>query len=341
MPDALSVTRGPGRSRPTIYDVATKAGVSKSLVSLVLRGSEKVSAERRVAVEKAIAELNYRPSLAAAALAGNRSGTIGVIIDDYRNLWFVDFLHGMQEVLAQRGIRVAVADRSFNAHVDTSPLEGFLSMRVDGIVVASEPDQEMAQGIGIPTVIAGNRLLGIEGADVATSNDRLGGALAAEHLFGLGHRRIAHVTGAGGAARQRSDGFVEWLKGAQIQPLVRGQGGTSEQDGFMATRDLLAEHPDVTAVFAANDSMAMGAAAAIRDRGLTVPGDISLIGYDNSPLASSNLLRLTTVDACNLEVGRRAALALLARFDGHAGGSLTSLIEPQLVVRESTAAVVG
>lgn len=323
--------------RPTIYDVATRAGVSKSLVSLVLRGSSNVSVERRTAVETAIAELGYRPSQAAAALAGNRTGTIGVIIDDYRNLWFVDFLHGMQEVLAERGIRVAVADRSFNSHVDASPLEGFLAMRVDGIVVASEPSDEMGRGIGVPAVLAGNRLQQIPGADIATSDDKFGGGLAANHLLGLGHRKIGHVTGGGGSARERCEGFREALRNAGVAPVIVGDGGTSEQDGFRFTRQLLLTHPGITAVFAANDSMAMGAAAAIKDAGLQVPQDVSLIGYDNSPLASSNLLRLTTVDAVNGEVGRRAAKALLARFDGGPQDTVINLVEPQLVVRGSTA----
>lgn len=327
--------------RPTIYDVAKRAGVSKSLVSLVLRGSPNVSAERRAAVESAIAELNYRPSQAAAALAGSRTGTIGVIIDDYRNLWFVDFLQGMQEVLAERGIRVAVADRSFNAHVDASPLEGFLAMRVDGIVVASEPSREMGEGIGVPAVLAGNRLRRIPGADIATSDDRFGGKLAADHLLGLGHRRMVHVTGGGGSARERAAGFVEALQEAGVESAVLGDAGTSEQDGFHLTKMLLRANPETTAVFAANDSMAMGAAAAIKDLGLRVPEDISLLGYDNSPLASSNLLRLTTVDALNLEVGRQAAAALLVRFDGPVREATTSLVEPRLVVRGSTARTAG
>jgi DNA-binding LacI/PurR family transcriptional regulator len=331
--------RSQGASRPTIYDVAKRAGVSKSLVSLVLRGSPNVSAERRAAVDAAIAELNYRPSRAAAALAGSRTGTIGVIIDDYRNLWFVDFLHGIQEVLAEHGIRVAVADRSFNAHVDASPLEGFLAMRVDGIVVASEPSPEMGDGIGVPSVLAGNRLRRIPGADVVASDDRRGGKLAADHLLGLGHRKIGHVTGGGGSARERAAGFIDALREAGVEPVVLGDAGTSEQDGFHFTKMLFRANPETTAVFAANDSMAMGAAAAIRDLGLRVPEDISLLGYDNSPLASSNLLRLTTVDALNLEVGRQAALALLARFDAAEQEAATSLVEPRLVVRGSTARV--
>ena len=331
--------RPQGASRPTIYDVAKQAGVSKSLVSLVLRGSPNVSAERRAAVDAAIAELNYRPSRAAAALAGSRTRTIGVIIDDYRNLWFFDFLQGMQEVLAERGIRVAVADRSFNAHVDASPLEGFLAMRVDGIVVASEPSPEMGDGIGVPSVLAGNRLRQIPGADVVTSDDKRGGNLAADHLLGLGHRKIGHVTGGGGSARERAAGFVDALHEAGVESVVLGDAGTSEQDGFHFTKMLLQANPETTAVFAANDSMAMGAAAAIRDLGLRVPEDISLLGYDNSPLASSNLLRLTTVDALNLEVGRQAGLALLARFDGAEQVEATCLVEPWLVVRGSTARV--
>ena len=311
--------------RPNIYDVATAAGVSKSLVSLVLRGAPGVSPARRAAVEEAIERLNYRPSRAAATLAGNTSRTIGVVLDDYRNLWFVGLLAGLHEQLAPLGFRVAVADPSFNAHLDRTPVDGLISLRVDGIVIATEPTEDMFPGLDVPTVVAGNRDLAVPGADVVANDDLLGGRLAVEHLAGLGHRDIGHITGGGGAARLRARAMKLRCAGAgcgRSWPEATGRRRVRRLPGGLAPAG---QNPTVTAIFAANDTMALGAAGAARDRGRRIPEDLSLIGYDNSPLASANLLRLTTIDGKNGEVGAGAAKALLDRMKDPRPPSIRSL----------------
>jgi len=323
--------------RPTIYDVATEAGVSKSLVSLVLRGSTQVSPARRAAVEAAIDRLRYQPSHAAAALAGHRTRTVGVVLDDYRNLWFVPLLDGIQETLAPLGYRVTVAASTVNAHVELTPMHGFSSLRVEGVIVATEPTAEMQSVRGLPVVIAGRRQAKIRGSDIATNNDHGGGRLATEHLLELGHRQIAHLSGAGGAARARERGFRAAMKAAGLAPVVLGHdAGTTEQDGFETAGTVLDARPEITALFAANDLMAFGAAAAARDRGLDIPRDLSLIGYDDSPIAASYLLQLTTVDGRSHAVGVAAAQALLARIDDPTRPPQTTLIDPQLLVRHTT-----
>ena len=201
---------------PTIYDVARTAGVSKSLVSLVLRGSPSVSDARRTAVLAAVEQLGYRPSQAAATLAGATTRTIGVVLDDFRNLWFVSLLQGLQEGLAPHGFRIAVSDHTLNAHVEAGPLDGFLAMRVDGLVIATEPTPAMRVPEGLPVVVAGCRQGVVPGADVVANDDRLGARLATEHLVGLGHRGIGHLTGGGGAARLRAEGFAEAMAAAAI-----------------------------------------------------------------------------------------------------------------------------
>jgi DNA-binding LacI/PurR family transcriptional regulator len=332
------VTQEIGR-RPNIYDVASAAGVSKSLVSLVLRGAPGVSPARRAAVMEAIERLNYRPSRAAATLAGNSSHTVGVVLDDYRNLWFVGLLAGLHEQLAPLGFRVAVADPSSNAHIDRTPVDGLMSLRVDGIVIATEPSEEMFAALDVPAVVAGNRDMVVPGADIVANDDMAGGRLATEHLIGLGHTEIGHVTGGGGAARLRAQGFVASMEEKGLRPrIAQGQGLTTEADGYHAALKLLDEYPTLTAIFAANDTMALGAAGAARDRGRRIPEDLSLIGYDNSPLASANLLRLTTVDGRNEEVGAGAAKALLRRMKDPEVPVQTVLVGPELVIRASTAA---
>ncbi|MCW2811891.1 MAG: LacI family transcriptional regulator [Friedmanniella sp.] len=327
----------PSERRPTIYDVAAAAGVSKSLVSLVLRNSPQVSPARRAAVQAAITELGYRPSAAAAALASTSTRTVGVMLDDYRNLWFVELLAGMQQTLTPLGYRVAVADSTVSGSA-RSALDGFLSLRVDAVVVAMEPTDELSGVTGdVPVVVVGGRDHAIAGADVVANDDLTGGRLATRHLLDLGHRRVGHLTGPGGAARRRAEGFVATMTAAGLPaPVYAAPGTATEADGYHAARRLLAERPDLTAIFAANDTMALGVAGALHDAGLRYPEDVSLIGYDNSALASAHLLRLTTVDGLSHQIGVRAAAVLVARLADPGLPPGAQLVTPTLVHRHST-----
>jgi DNA-binding LacI/PurR family transcriptional regulator len=325
-------------SRPTIYDVARRANVSKSLVSLVMQGSPNVSDKRRAAVLAAIEELGYAPSRAAATLAGSRSRGIGVVIDDYRNMWFVDLLDGLRSVLDGLGYTVTVSDRHPTGPGGPDAVTGFLSMNVEGIVVATEPEGLRLGHVAIPLVVAGGRQTSPASADVVANDDAHGAKLALTHLFELGHTRIGHLTGEGGSAGRRRIAF-ESIMGARGLPAPMFGAGrpTSEEDGYIDAHELLEAHPETTAIFSANDTMAFGALAALRERGRSVPGDISLIGYDNSPLAASKYVDLTTIDARSVAVGAEVARALIARIDNPLLVQRTTLIAPRLIVRTSTA----
>lgn len=324
-------------ARVTIYDVAQRAGVSKSLVSLVLRGSPQVSAARREAVQAAIAELGYRPSRAAATLAGQRSNTIGVVIDDFANLWFVDLLAGLREGLAGTAFHVSVADAALNSHLTESPVHGYLAARVDGLVIAGEPRPADADGVGVSTVVVGVRRHGVVGADRVFADEAAGAADAVEHLVGLGHSRIAFLSGDSGPALERERGYREAMTVRGLAPSTTPAGGVDEAAGHAAARRLLAEQPRLTAVIAANDLMGLGAWQALRETGLRVPEDVSLVGYDNSPIAATGIVGLTSVDARGVEVGRLAARALLARIDDPSLPATTTTVRPRLVVRGTTA----
>lgn len=323
-----------GARRPTIYDVADRANVSKSLVSLVLRRSPRVSPERRAAVLKAIAELDYQPSQAASMLAGARTGIIEVLIDEYRNLHFVGLVEGMREALVEEDFRLTVSE--IQQPSMTSPIPW--STHVDGRILAAEPTAGLLANWGAgPTVVAGNRLSIPDGADVVASDDRAGSRLACEHLMHLGHRAIAHLTGSGGAAHVRRLGFEQTLRQAGLPAVVAGQdGGTAEQDGYAAAHEILSKHPGITAIMAANDLMASGAMAAARDLGLSVPGDLSVIGYDNSPLAQSRYMSMSTVDDRSHEVGRQAAVVLLSKLNTPGLPTPPPSITPTLIARGTT-----
>ena len=326
--------------RPTIYDVARQAGVSKSLVSLVLQGSSRVSAARRAAVLAAIDDLGYRPSRAATMLASHRTKSVEIVIDDYRNLSFVGLVTGIQSALSAHGYHLTVTDRRLNAHLAEQGAGSLLSTNLDGLIIAGEPDDELMRGWDGPTVVAGWRATVPDGADLVANDDEWGGRIAADHLLNLGHRVIGHLTGTSGPAAHRRTGFAARLAQAGVASHVCGAGQrTSEEDGYRAAIQVLDESPSVTAIFAANDTMALGALAAIRARGLSVPDDVSVIGYDNSPLAQSRYLSITSIDDRSEVVGASAGRALLDRFDDPGIEPRRTLIEPTLVVRATTAPV--
>lgn len=331
-------TSTPQARRPTIYDVAKLAGVSPSLVSLVLQNPAKVSDKRREAVKTAIAELGYRPSRAATTLASSRTKSIGLVIDDYRNLWFVDLLRGLESVLTEHGYQVMLADSRPGENRIKEAADGLLAMHVDGLVIAAEPGATALSGTEVPTVVAGWRNGVPDDADLITNDDDGGGAMAADHLLQLGHRRIGHLSGSGGAAAHRREGFRDRLHQAGVEPLIVGEeGDTTEEAGYASACWLLDHHPETTAIFAANDTMALGAFGAIKARGLSVPADITVIGYDNSALAKSRYLELTSVDNRSDVVGVDVAMALLGRIQGAATGPQRKLIAPVLKLRGTTA----
>lgn len=324
-------------SRPTIYDVARAAGVSKSLVSLVLRGSSGVSAASRAAVERAIRDLGYRPSRAASALAAGRTRLVGVLIDDYANPWFVDLLRGLDAALSPHGYRLSVVDTATSAGFE-DPVDGLLSMRTDGIIVARDVPQVL-MGHGVPPfVIAGTRSDVPDDVDSVGNDDVLGARLAVEHLFSLGHRAIGHLAVAGGAGHARRESFVRAMRERGVAAVVTPyRGPATERAGYSGALEMLDAHPEITAVFAANDVMAIGALGAARELGLEVPRDLSIVGYDNTALAQTRLIDLTTVDDDSFGVGRESGKLLRARIAGDEPVGVRRTLEPSLVVRGTTA----
>lgn len=307
-------------------------------MSLVLTGSTSVSDRRRAAVLAAIEELGYTPSRAASTLAGARTRTIGIAIEDFSNLWFVELLRGAREVLEPQGYQVLVGDHPASA---LPGRDGLASMHVDGLILAFDPEEVPEIRHDLPYVVAGQRLNQPPGADVVTNDDEAGGRLLTEHLLGLGHVDVLHVTGRGGAAAARRRGYESAMGAAGLDAVVVGEGGeTGEAPARDATRAHLAAGRPVTAVFAANDAMALGAMGALREVGLAVPDDVSVAGYDDSPLAAASYLDLTTANSRSLDVGRESARILLDRVGGAAHDPHWSLLEPTLVLRSSTAAAV-
>ncbi|MFE4949573.1 LacI family DNA-binding transcriptional regulator [Leifsonia sp. NPDC056665] len=328
------------RAEPTIRTVAARAGVSKSLVSLVLQGSPKVSPARRAAVEAAMADLGYQPSLVAQSLSARRTGVFGVVMNDLRNPWFVDCLEGFASAAGEAGYRTVLADERLD-DAGGGLVESILRLHVDGLVLMGTmtPSPTLRDAARRrPTVVAASRDFPGTGLDVVANDDATGTRLALDHLWGLGHRRIAHIDGGPGAIPAiRRDTFRAYLVERGINDPAVEAGGTTEGDGYAAGLRLLASDCPPTAVFAFNDVVATGVLAAARERGQAVPEDLSVVGYDNTSLAAMRLVQLTSVDNASTVVGAAAAQALITRLeDPDTEGGLT-LIEPNLVIRETTA----
>jgi DNA-binding LacI/PurR family transcriptional regulator len=332
------VTVSPSRP-PTIRQVADRAGVSKSLVSLVLRGSSNVSDPKRAAVLAAIDDLGYRPNAAARNLSGQRTNTVGVLLNDLRNPWFVDCLDGLASVLHGNGMRMFLADARLDRAMGDSLTEGFLEFRVDGLVIVGtvQPSRALEAAVAaVPTVVAASRDIDLPNVDVVANDDVAGTRLAVEHLLGLGHHRVAHLSGTTGeVARLRRQTFIDVMNNAGLEPIIERTDMT-EDGGYRAAVRLLAASNPPTAVFAVNDITCVGALSAADELGVRVPQQLSLVGYDNTHLAGIRHLSLTTVDNASYEVGRRAAQALLGRIDAPSRAAITELIAPHLAIRGST-----
>lgn len=325
------------RSHPTIYDVAREAGVSKSLVSLVLRGGTNVSPESQQAVRTAMEKLNYQPSRAASDLAAKNTRLVVILIDDYANPWFVDLLHGLDQVLTPAGYRLSVVDSATGKSADRSVADA-LSMRPAGIVIACDLHELPHTTVMPPFVIAGTRITSGQPGDTVANDDERGAHLATEYLLGLGHTDIAYLSVTGGAGERRLDGFTRTMLGHGHTPLsTLYRGPATEHAGYTSALELLRNNPQVTAIFAANDVMAIGALGAARELGLEVPRDLSVIGYDNTALAQTRLINLTTIDDDSVGVGFNAARLLLGKLDDDTPGPVQHTLEPTLIERGTCA----
>jgi DNA-binding LacI/PurR family transcriptional regulator len=329
--------------RPTLATVAARAGVSKSLVSLVLHDSPKVSAASREAVMRAVAELGYRPNAAARRLAERRSNTVGVLLNDLRQPWFADMLDGLTPALHAGGKHIMLGDGRIDRMMDETLTWSFLDLGVDGLVLAgSIPVSQAIIDIAstIPTVAVGGRGLDLDlpNVDVLANDNNLGGVLAVRHLIELGHTRIAHISGLPSlAGRLRMQGYQDTMRAAGLGDSVLIEAGDmSEEGGYRATVRMLSRPDRPTAIFAANDLTCVGALSAATALGVRVPEELSLVGFDNSVFARLRALWLTSVDGTAYAMGQQAARLLLARIGHPDAPGQTRLLPPRLEVRGSS-----
>jgi DNA-binding LacI/PurR family transcriptional regulator len=323
-------------------DVAREAEVSRALVSLVMRGSPKVSDERKTRVIDAAARLGYRPNAMARSLASHRTATIGVLLNDLHNPFFAEIFDGISAAADPLGYRLLLATGGRRASGERAAIEALFEYRPDGFVlvspsVASSLIVELARTV--PVVVV-SRLVRSSAVDCVMTDEAHGAMLAVEHLAGLGHRRIVHVDGgAGASAGPRRSGYIKAMQQIGLADHTKVLPGEFTELAGVRAAETLLEGELPTAIFAANDLVAAGAMDALEEAGLRIPDDISIIGYDNTSLARLHHVSLSTIDQPREEMGRVALTMLHGRIEDGRDDRLVHLTTPTLVARRTTGPV--
>ncbi len=338
--DMSSHTRVAAMNRPTMADVAERAGVSRALVSLVIRDSPQVSDQKRSAVLRAARELGYRPNLMARNLARQRTHTIGVLVDDLRNPFFGEVVDGIEAEADEHDFRVLILNGGRDAQRELDAVETFLQLRVEGMALVGPRvgDDDLGRiGTAAPCVAVATGAAHPE-VDTIGTDGRRGAELAVEHLAALGHTRIVHLDGgANVSAAERRSGYRSGMRAAGAGDFIDIRpAGDDEADALAVVDALLAERDPPTAIFAFNDLLAAGALDRLDDAGVNVPGDVSLVGFDNTFISALRHLSLTTINQPTLAMGRLAVDTLLQRISDGSGQPVRHTLQPELVVRSTT-----
>ena len=336
-----SVAHGSGIA--TLEMVAQAAGVSPSTVSRILNGSAVVSELKKKAVDDAIARLGYVPNPVARGLAGGRTLSIGVVTQAIDSPFYGATLRGIEDELDPAGYSPLFVSGHWNAADEARCIAVLRSRRVDGIVVLTGRTTDAALKAcakTLPLVVTG-RTLKAPGLYALNFDNFEGGRLATQHLIDHGHRRIAFIAGdpEHGDAMARLRGYRAALEAAGIayDPALVSPGEFHEINGLMAVNRLIETRQTFTAIFAANDQMAFGAALGLQRRGLRVPGDVSLVGFDDLPTSLYAIPPLSTVHQPAYEMGRLAATVMLQLLAGTA--PTAQMPPPRLIARESSGPV--
>jgi LacI family transcriptional regulator len=324
---------------PTIREVADRAGVSSTTVSHVINATRFVSDEVRGRVREAMEELGYRPNAVARSLRRGRTHTLCLILPDSANPYFAELGRGIEAAAFGRDYRVVLCNTEGEERRERVYMELLGKRQVDGLlyVPASDHPDPLRDLLreGLPVVLVDRDLPGVS-VDTVLTDKRRGAYLATRHLIGLGHRRIGCVAGPStlSLSAQRLQGYRDALHAAGLpvdDGLVR-RGDYHPDSGRAATRSLLEALDPPTAVFVANDLMAIGALRAAAEVGRQVPDDLAVVGFDDIELAS-------TVSQAPSEVGRAAVALLLQRIDDPARPPVRQTLDTRLVVRASCGAV--
>jgi LacI family transcriptional regulator len=326
----------------TIKDVAREAGVSVGTASQALRDSPAVRDATRRQVLAVAKRLRYQPSALARGLVTRRTHTVGLLISDIANPFFIRAVRAIEDGAQENGYNVILCNTDENPEKETQYLRVLIEKRVDGIILAttagSLPAVRDVRWRRIPLVLFDRELPRVSVDTVKVDSVR-GGRLATEHLLHLGHRRIAIIHGplVRSTGVERLRGYLVAMQAAGIRPdpsLIR-EGNFKQDSGRELTRQLLDLSPPPTALFCTNNLMTVGALQTLGERGVRIPADLSLVGYDDMEWWTLTHPPLTTVGQPVYDLGREAMRLLLAQIEGSSRRPERVILKPELLTRES------
>ncbi|MFE6331946.1 LacI family DNA-binding transcriptional regulator [Streptomyces sp. NPDC057798] len=335
----------------TITDVARHAGVSTAAVSKVLNNAYGVSPAMQQKVQASIAALGYRPHAAARGMRG-RTYTIGVLLDNVRNAFFADILDGIRDELSSTDYTVLIGAAGFDPQDQARTIRSMVDRQMDGLILIAPgtPRPEvLATAASTPTVVIGHHDADASHDSVVDADD-VGAGLVVDHLVSLGHRDIALVSAPGAKAGQwkrtpeivLAAGYLEAMERHGLADRAQvHQAAYSDDGGFKAGLTLLTAERVPTAIMTGADVAALGIYRAAHELGLRIPGDLSLVGYNNTALAALAPVQLTSVDQAGHTMGSTAARMLIERVEGKRDRAIRTTMTPRLVVRASTTEAQG
>jgi DNA-binding LacI/PurR family transcriptional regulator len=329
----------------TLEEIAKAAGFSIPTVSRALTNSKyPVSPATRKRILEVAQAMGYKPNMAARSLRTDQTNAVGIIVDDILSPFVPPIVRGIQDYLKQFDYLGLIINSDWDSAVEQDAINTLLSRPVDGIIFVESPhvvvDEALKQSEK-PYIFV-HRLFGSTIRNSVVPDDHHGAMLAVRHLFALGHRRIAYINGPEGwhSAQRRLDGYKDELAAhsLDIDPTLIQSGDWEYEGGYAAAKNLLALEKPPTAIYSANDLMALGAICAIQDAGLNVPKDIAIVGYDNRDFTKIFRPRITTVSMPVYEMGRTAADLLLKQIEEGCQDIDEIKVKGQLFVRETCGA---
>jgi LacI family transcriptional regulator len=327
----------------TLHEIASAADVSIATVSRALTNSgHPVSSATKQRIIDIAKELGYRPNLVARSLKTDRTFTIGIITDTITSPFSPLIIRGIQDHLEAAGYFSIILNGDWNPEVETEAIQRLLSRAVDGLIFVESWLNDTSSVLKLtdkPHVFVHRLFDGEDHRNRVSVDENYGTDLAIEHLVRLGHRRIAFINGPGGwyASEHRLIGYQETLarSGIAYDPQLVIAGDWEVQSGFPAARQFLELPHRPTAIFAANDLMALGAIYAIQEAGLRVPEDIAIVGYDDREIANLTRPTITTVTMPCYEMGQAAAQLMSGSFENGENSEDLIKVQGTLIVRES------
>ncbi|WP_353038788.1 LacI family DNA-binding transcriptional regulator [Mesorhizobium sp. M1300] len=331
------------RTRTRLKDIAVATGYSANTVSLALRGSLRIPEETRDRIQSAAQSLNYFPNTIAQALVSRETRTIGLVLTDIMNPTLTLVSRFLERELAQRGYSLMLAASDHDSAKEWSALNVFRSRQVDGILIYPTNHDRLdhiraVRQVGYPALVLAD--IPVAGLDVVAIDDRSGGYKAVRHLIERGHRRIAMLDAAQLLGNsEKHDGAFRAVTEAGLPAdalVVVKPGGHSATDGFQAIGEAMKPKQRPTALFATTDSLAIGALRWCREQGVSVPGELGIVGYDNTEAADFSSVPITSINYAAAEVSSHAVERILSMIGKPLPTPIVTLIDPELVIRQST-----